>query len=185
MNRDMVLTPELVLSLQDEWEALKAIDLTKLAEEKEARKTKIERIIEDVSLGKKLERRVGKKREVKIGRPKLHWKTREANRKATKRKYYENTWKPRRQAETIELLQTAEGWYEHVTKYWKGERFGLIQWKRYLWPRLEGKVPVFKREDTKKGWTLDNVVMYESGTRNMLYCPEDLKLLKLGAISEI
>ncbi len=180
MNRDTLLTPELVLSLQDEWEALQKIDLGKLAEEKEARKTKIERIIEDVSLGKKLERRVGKKQEKKIGRPKLHWKTRIARRAATKRKYYQNTWKPRRAAETAEMLSTPEGWYKHITKWWKGEMFGLTQWKRYLWPRLEGKVPVFKRVDTKKGWTLDNVVMYESGTRNMLYCPEDLKLLKLG-----
>lgn len=179
--KDTGLTPELVLSLQDEWEALNAIDLTKLAEEKEARKTKIDRIIEDAALGKKLERRIGKKKETKIGRPKLHWKTRIARRAATKKKYYENTWRPRRKAELAEALTTAEGWYGHITKEWKGEVFGLTQWKRHLWPRLEGRVPVFKREDTKKGWTLDNVVMYESGTRNVMYCPEDLKLAKLGA----
>lgn len=183
MKQTEGLSPELVLSLQDDWEALQAIDLTKLAEEKEARETKIEKLIKDVKLGKKLERQFGKKKP--IGRPKLHWKTRIARRAATKRKYYQNTWKPRRQAELVATLSTPEGWYEHVTKLWKGEVFGLTQWKRYLWPRLEGRVPVFKREDTKKGWTLDNVVMYESGTRNMLYCPEDLKLLRLGAVSEI
>lgn len=179
--KDTILTPELALALQEDWELLQAIDLSKLAEEKEARKTKLEKLVEDVALGKKLERRIGKKRETKIGRPKLHWKTRLARRAATKKKYYEQTWRPRRKAELAEQLTTAEGWYAHITKQWKGEVFGLTQWKRHLWPRLEGKVPVFKREDTKKGWTLDNVVMYESGTRNVLYCPEDRELAKLGA----
>lgn len=182
MKDNTWLTPELALSLQDEWEALQSINLEGLAQEKEARKTKMEKLVEDVALGKKLERQIGRKREVKIGRPKLHWKTREARRAATKRKYYEQTWRPRRKAELAEQLTTAEGWYRHIIKKWKGEVFGLTQWKRHLWPRLEGRVPVFKREDTKKGWTLDNVVMYESGTRNVLYCPEDMALKKLGAI---
>jgi len=181
MKDDRELSPDLVLALQADWDAIMGIDLGKVAEEAEARKTKIERIIADVKLGKKLERKFGEKKP--IGRPKLHWKTRAARRAATKRKYYQNTWKPRRAAETAELLTTAEGWYEHITKKWKGDRFGLIQWKRYLWPRLEGRVPVFKRVDTKKGWTLDNVMMYESGSTKMLYCPEDMALIKLGHTS--
>lgn len=178
MKERELLTAEDALAMQEHIEAILSIDLSALAQEKEARKTSIEKLVEDVKLGNKLKRQFGKKKP--IGRPKLHWKTREARRKQTKAKYYQNTWKPRRQQETAELLTSAEGWYKHITKYWKGEMFGLTQWKRWLWPRLNGKVPVFKREDTKKGWTLDNVVMYESGTKNILYCPEDMALIKLG-----
>jgi len=174
------LSPEDVLALQHAWEEIERIDLSALEKEKEARKTGMERLLEDVKLGKKLERKFGEKRPV--GRPKLHWKTKIARRAATKRKYYQDTWKPRRTAEIVSNLETCEGWYKHITRLWKGEVFGPKQWEKHLWPLLEGRVPVFKRVDTKKGWTLDNVMMFESGTRNMLYCPEDLKLKKLGAI---
>lgn len=180
MEDNRGISPDDALMIQRLWEEIQSINLEEVEKEREAKKTSIEKLLEDVKLGKKLERKFGEKRPV--GRPKLHWKTRVARRAATKRKYYQDTWKPRRKAELAEQLQTAEGWYEHITKQWKGEKFGLIQWKRYLWPKLEGRVPVFKRVDTKKGWTLDNVVMYESGTRNMMYCPEDLQLMKLGAI---
>lgn len=173
------LSPEDVLLLQEHIEAIMAIDLSKLAEEKEARKTSIEKLVEDVKLGNKLKRQFGKKRPP--GRPKLHWKTRAARRAETKAKYYQQTWKPRRQAELAKDLTTAEGWYKHITKQWKGEKLGPRQWKDVLWPLLQGRVPVFKRDDTSKGWTLDNVVMYESGTRNVIYTPEDRKLKKLGA----
>lgn len=174
------LRPEDVLALEAQWEALMAIDLTALEKEKEARKTSIEKLIEDVKLGNKLVRQFGKKKP--IGRPKLHWKTRIKNRAATKSKYYANTWKPKRKAELAQELTTPKGWYEHITRQWKGEVFGYRQWVKYLWPRLEGRVPVFKRDDTKKGWTLDNVVMYESGTRNVLFTPEDYALLRSGDV---
>lgn len=173
-----MLSPEDALALQSVWEAIQGIDLQELEKEKEARKTDVQKLLDNVKLGKALERKFGQKK--KIGRPKLHWKTKAKRRRETKSRYYQNTWKPRRQAELVEELTTWQGWYKHITKYWKGEMMGPRQWKEHLWPRLNGKVPVFKRDDTKKGWTLDNVVMYESGTRNILWCPEDLALAKLN-----
>lgn len=178
---DKGMDPALVQELQELFNQLDKIDLSALEKEQEQRKTSIERIIEDVKLGNRLVRQAAKRRPP--GRPKLHWKTRIANRKKTKAKYYQNTWKPRRAAETAERMLTPEGWYEHITLYWKGERFSLEEWLTVLWPRLEGKVPAFKRDDVKKGWTLENVCMFESGTSKLLYCPEDWKLAKLGAIS--
>lgn len=178
MVGDKGLSPELVLELQAVFDQLKGIDLSKLDEEIEQRKTKIEKLTEDVALGNKWERRLHKKKPV--GRPKLHWKTREANRKATRKKYYENTWKPRRKNELVEELKTSEGWYKHITRLWKGEVMTLEEWEEWLWPKLEGRVPVFKRDDTKKGWTLDNVSMYESRTGVLISSSEDYKLKLLG-----
>lgn len=178
MVGDKGLDPELVVELQRTFEQLQSIDLSKLDEEIEARKTKIEKLSEDVALGKKWERRLHKKRSP--GRPKLHWKTREARRAATKKRYYENKWKPRRQKEMAEELKTAEGWYKHITRLWKGDRLTLEEWKEYLWPKLNGRIPVFKRDDTKKGWTLDNISMYESGTGALISSSEDYKLQALG-----
>lgn len=174
----MEMDVSLVLELQRLSEQLAQIDLTKLEEEKERRKTKIEKLSEDAALGRKLERRFGEKRGP--GRPKLHWKTRMARRKATKKKYYDQKWKPRRQKELAEELKTVEGWYAHITRLWKGERFSFEEWETELWPLLKGRVPTFKRDDTSLGWTLDNVCMYESGTRNLIYSPETLKLRDLG-----
>lgn len=178
MVGDKGLTPELALELQRMFEQLKDIDLSKLDEEIEQRKTKIEKLTEDVALGKKWERRLHKKRPP--GRPKLHWKTREANRKATRKKYYDNVWKPRRQIELAEELKTAEGWYKHITRLWKGEKMTLEEWEEHLWPKLEGRIPVFKRSDTKKGWTLDNVSMFESRTGVLISSCEDYKLKAMG-----
>ena len=59
---DRGLTPELALELQATFEKLQQIDLSKLDEEIEQRKTKIEKLTEDVALGKKWERRLHKKR---------------------------------------------------------------------------------------------------------------------------
>lgn len=176
------MTGEEALALQAIWEEIQGIDLSAIEAERERRKTSIERIVEDVKLGKSFERKLARKNPV--GRPKLHWKTRIANRKATKAKYYQNTWKPRRKAELAEQLTTSKGWYEHCKEQWKGEVMGYRQWNTHIWPMLKGRVPVFKRDDTKKGWTLDNVVVYESGTRNVICTPEDYKLRLMGAYSE-
>ena len=73
-----------------------------------------------------------------------------------------------------------EGWYKHITRLWKADRMTFEQWEQELWPKLEGRIPVFKRDDTKKGWTLDNVSMYESGTGVLISSSEDYKLKKLG-----
>lgn len=173
------LTAEEALLLQQVWEEVNAIDLSVVEKERQAKLSNMEKLLEDAKLGKKLERKFGEKR--KPGRPKLHWKTRAANRKLTKSKYYQNTWKPRRTAEIVEQLSSPEGWYEYVTKRWKGEVFGKRQWMKYLWPKLEGRVPVFKRLDTSRGFTMDNIIMYESGSRNILFCPEDYELAKMNA----
>lgn len=172
------LDVKLVLELQEMFDQLKHINLEKLDEEIESRKTKIQKLSEDVALGKKWERRLHKKKPP--GRPKLHWKTREARRAATKKRYYENKWKPRRQAEMAEELLTPEGWYKRITRLWKGEVMTQQEWEEHLWPKLEGRVPVFKRDDTKKGWTLDNVSMYESETGVLISSSEDYKLKALG-----
>lgn len=178
MIGDKGIDAALALELQAMFEQLKGIDLSKLDEEIEMRKTKIEKLTEDLELGKKWERRLHKKRP--RGRPKLHWKTREANLKRRKKKYYENVLKPRRARELAEELRTVEGWYKHITRLWKGERMTFEQWEQELWPKLEGRIPVFKRDDTKKGWTLDNVSMYESGTGVLISSSEDYRLKKLG-----
>lgn len=168
--------------LQQMFEKIGAVDLEAVQERIELSKTALDRALDDVKLGGKMKRILAKK--AKPGRPRLHHKTRAARKKVRKADWWLHREKPRRQARLALELRTAEGWYKYLMESWRKQKIkgnmSEEDWSGTLWPLLEGKLPVFRRRDTSKGMTLDNVTMYESGTRNVLFCPDEYKLKLLG-----
>ena len=177
------IKPEDAVWAQQMWEKFEDVNLEEVLRRAELSKTALDRAIEDVSVGRKMKRVLAKK--ARIGRPPLHPKVRKASRRKQKAQWYVLREKPRRTALIVKQLQSGEGWYDYLKTSWRKQKikggFSKEEWLEVLYPLLEGgKIPVFRRKDTSKGMTLDNITMYESGTRNVLFCSEEYKLKLLG-----
>jgi hypothetical protein len=171
------LSPEEILSLLGTLEKITDINLDTLENQRFEALRPVDRLVEDLRNDKKLRR--GPKG---MGRPKAkrqHWKTL----RKKKRIYHAVRGKRLKMEALAEKLTTPEGWYEHVTYKWKREghtMFTLDEWVNVIWPDLGGRVPYFNRYDTGKGFTLDNVVVYEAGTNKVLFDGMEHRMKKLG-----
>lgn len=177
------IKPEDAVWAQQMWEKLDKLNLEDVLRRAELSKTALDRALDDVKMGKKMKRVLANK--ARIGRPPLHHKTRKARAKKRRRDLWMLKEKPRRQAALVEELKTGEGWFKYLKESFRKQKiksyFTEKEWLDVLYPLLEGgKIPVFRRIDTSKGMTLDNITMYESGTRNVIFCSEDYKLKLLG-----
>jgi hypothetical protein len=115
------------------------------------------------------------------GRPlkKLHWKTKAARRK----NYLHTIHYPRMKDRLAEQLTTGEGWYRYLTAGWRKHKqeYRLTQeeFMEQIYPRLNGRVPVFYRYSLKKPISLDNCYVLGED-RSVLWDGAEYKLERLG-----
>lgn len=108
-----------------------------------------------------------------------HWRVR----RRREREYYHAKTRAKRIDGKIKLLSTPEGWYAWVTKKWKGvEHFTLEEWLGVIWPAMDGRVPYFTRYDTGRGYTLDNLLVREDKTGDVIFDGKEYLLRRLGYI---
>ncbi len=110
---------------------------------------------------------------------KLHWKT-----KASRRKNYLHTIHyPRMKARLAEQLTTGEGWYSYLVTGWKRHkqdyRLTREEFLQHIYPRLNGRVPVFYRYSLKKPISLENVYVLGED-RSVLWDGAEYRLIRLG-----
>lgn len=130
------------------------------------------------------------------GRPKPRKTRRQLREEAKARRaktnyYYENKKRPRRAAREAELLGSdrAEGWWSILSRKnastWsrkEGWDITLEEWKEAIGSSLDTGVPVVLRYNTKKPWTLDNIYLMDTETRNVLWDGKEWSLRKAGYI---
>lgn len=130
-----------------------------------------------------LERKIKRKSKRKVGRPKLHWKERKRREREQRARWYRTRQKPRDIAATLDSV-TKGGWYERVRLNWRKHKvpFEITQeeWSTHIAPTLEGRVPYVERINCTLGIRLDNVVVYDRSTREVLYDGTQYTLDTLG-----
>jgi hypothetical protein len=173
---------------------ISAIDLDKLDVERYEALRPVDRLIEDLQSDKKVrEWKVKPKKKTKPHRhsPKCkgncrnrcgsgHWtakRKKERDYSKSRRGYLRN-WR-------ADKIRTAKGMYSLVVLDWrkKGKPFlSLEEWETVLYPLLDGRVPSFTRYDTEEGFTLENTVMADLDTGNIIFDGKEYILRKLGYI---
>lgn len=178
-TKEKETSPEDVLELLRTLEKINDINLDRLSTEKFEALRPVDQLVETLKRDKTLRR--GPKDRSMGTRKKVHWKTK---RRKWREQYHRNG-KRYRLAKIEKQLSSPEGWYEYLIFEWKKDKvdfFTREEWLEVIWPALGGKVPYFNRYDTKKGFTLDNVVVYETGTRKVLFDGKEHLLRKMGYI---
>lgn len=153
------------------------IDLGKIEIEKEAKLTPQEKMIRDLKANRHIKRMLKGKGRYKAN---LHWKTKAAR----NRKYWNEIGNPRRRARIAETLNTGEGWYKYLVDRWRIHRTEVRltqdEWLSEIYPLLEGRVPIFRRYDTRKPVALDNVLVRDQDTGSVIFDGAEYRLRKLG-----
>lgn len=165
------------LELVELLDRLRGISLTDLAVEQRAGLTPQERMIEDLTNNKSVQRSLrDKSGGTRAKKPKPHWKT-EAKRRKLR---YANYLKPKRIKEKALRLTTAEGWWEEQSLIWRNEaakkrdtsfvpKVTQEEFCEVLYPAFVGRVPIFKRLDTSKGVSLENLYIVDVDTDQVLF----------------
>jgi hypothetical protein len=171
------MSPSDALMLSDLLDQLKGIDLNQTASVMDA--TPVDRLISDLKNNKTVSRALKGKGRYKAN---LHWKTKAHRRKA----YYAEVGAPRRRRKIAEQLTTAEGWFAYLVTGWKIHRtpftLTLEEWVTQLYPVTVGRgyVPVFQRYNTRRPVSLDNVIVRDAESREVLFDGAEYSLNKLG-----
>lgn len=181
------MSPTEALEMAELLEKLKGIDLNKV-ETPAAVDTPVDQMIRNLKNNKTVTRALKGKGRYKAN---LHWKT-----KAHKnRKYYAEVGAPRRRARLAELLTTPEGWYEYVVANWKRHRIPyrltLEEFLEHVYPGMcrntDGtfaerarNVPVFRRYNTRKPMALNNMIVRDMDTGEVLFDSTEYVMKKLG-----
>lgn len=177
------MTAEEALELERVLSVIKGIDLDRAIEQKQAEMLPVERAIARLNNGGSLVRRAKAK---SVRKKKAHWKTRQARKRAENQLYYARRLKDRRREELAEKLKTAEGWWEHVSGTWKRKRVGLKitkeEWLTEVWPKVEGRIFITYRYNTKEAMSLGNMLVKDSDTDNVLFDGKEYALRKNGYI---
>jgi hypothetical protein len=154
------LTSEDVLDINEILSKIERIDLDKIQIEREEKKDDVTKLIEKMSKNETVRRIVTGK-----GRPKgrAHWKARRHRR----RDYDRKVAYPKKKEKLAATLVNPEGWYAYLIRGWQMKKIPigltLEEFTEHLYPFiLEGKVPTFRRYDTKKGLTLGNLIMRDT-----------------------
>lgn len=170
------MSAEDALELAELLGKLKGIDLDAIKAEEE---TAVTRLVKDLRNNKTVSRALKGKGRYKAN---LHWKTKAHKRRA----YYAEVGAPRRREKIAEQLTTPEGWYEYLTVGWHRHkvpyRLTLEEWLSTLYPLTvgRGKVPVFKRYNTRRPMALDNVIVRDMDSREVLFDGADWKMQQMG-----
>lgn len=160
-------------------EALEKVSIETLLAKKEEQKTDLDKLVDKLKAGGKLDRAI---RKAKQKKRKQHWRT--AKRK--RRQYYEAVASPRRKQKLAEQLTTAEGWWEHITSSWKRKKQTVLltedEWHNVLWPALAGHVFIVQRYDPAKPISLDNIYVTRTATGEVLFDGKEHLLRMLGYV---
>ncbi len=169
---------------------LSNISLADLAREQREELTPQQRMIEDLQNNKHLRRGLTSKQgKGRTPKPKPHWRILAKKRKA----HYANYLKPRRTKEKARNLSTAEGWWKEQSLVWYNETkkkrstshpstITKEEFCEVLYPAFEGRIPIFKRFDTTKGVSVDNLYIVDVDTGKVLFDGAEHSLRCLGYI---
>lgn len=170
------LPVEEVLAMQALAERLSEINLDKIIERKLNKKPEMSKARE-AKLEMKIKRTLKPK---KPGRPKLHWRTKEARRK----KYRVEVARPRRLKMESEQWQTGEGWFAYMSKQWRQNKYPveltLDQWLEHVYPKCKDRVFTVQRYIKKKPIRLDNIIVMASEDRTVLFDGKEFTLEQAG-----
>ena len=164
------------------------VDLDKVQEVERSQLPQMEQLIISLEEGgdfiRKMKDRTG------VGRtrstPKVHHSTLRARRRKKYRDYYHTKGRVLRRQATAKLLSTPEGWWKHITQKWREKGVEVLmteeEWLTVVWPTLEGNVPVITRYNPGLPISLDNLLVYKSNSRTVLFDGKEWKLKELGYI---
>jgi hypothetical protein len=175
------MTGEEALELERVLSIINGIDLDKAIEQKQAQMLPMDRALARLNNGGQLVRRAKAK---KAKRKKLHWRTKEARKRAENQQYYVRRGKDNRRKALAEKLTSAEGWWEHVSGSWK--RKGLKvevtgeEWKEAVWPVVEGRLFITYRYNCKEPMSLKNMIVKDTEDGAVLFDGKEHELKKLG-----
>lgn len=176
MGKDKV-RPEDVLEMNDLLRKIGEIDLGQVAVEKEARKTDLERMLDELATNRKVRRII----KGKSSKP-LSWQAKRKRR----REWARNVGYPRKKAKLAIELTTPEGWWKFLVHYWRRKKITLAlkeeEFYEHIYPLIEkGNVPIFQRYENKGKISLDNLIV--RNTRGeVLWEGAEWKLRKLGYV---
>lgn len=181
-KKDREISPEDALEMARVLEQIQRIDLDKVAEEREQAKAPLDRLVEDLKAGRDMKRALVRK----TARPKrLHWSQKRNRRRRYERTRYHEVLKPKRKAELAVKLKTSEGWWEVATKSWRRMKVEVLLTREEFevmapsWLE-KGRVPIFVRYDASKPVSLDNLMVRDNETREVLWDGKEWLLSKLG-----
>lgn len=170
---------EEALALNELLGRLSSISLTDLAQERRDGLTPQDRMLADLRDGKETQVRAlrgktgdGRKRK----KPKDHWRVAAKKRKL----YYATTIKPWRSKQKARNLVTGAGWYLEQMVLWKAEArkkrdtshmpsISEEEFVTHIYPHFVGRLPVFRRLDTSKGVSLENLYVVDCDTEAVLF----------------
>jgi hypothetical protein len=174
------MTPEEAMEYADLIRKLNAIDLDKVQDEKRAALSPMERLVADLGENKDVARRLKGKRK------KTHWKKAKRLKREYDRTRYREVLKPQRKKELAEKLTTAEGWWEYLNRNWRWLKTPVTmtqeEWTEVVWPRLNGRVPVFFRYNTKEPISLANIVVKCTETREVMFDGQEWDMIRMGYV---
>ena len=180
MAKDKKMTTEELLEASEILQRIMGIDLNKVELERYEALRPVDKLIEDLKQDKALQRGPKAKGLPRV-RKKVHWRTK----RRRNREYYHAKTKWKNLEKRAESLKTGEGWYAHVILKWDQRgipHFTLEEWLEVIYPLLEGRVPYFTRYDTGKGYVLDNILVREDKTGDVVFDGKEWLLKKLGYI---
>lgn len=151
-----------------------------MEEEKRNALSPIDRLVEDLKANKDVARKLAgkKKRE--------HWKRAKRKKREYDKNRYREHLKPQRKKELAEKLTTARGWWEYLNRNWRWLKTPVElteeEWNEVLYPAIYPRVPVFFRYDAKQPIRLDNLVVKDTETREVLFDGKEWLLRKQGYV---
>ena len=188
MSRKKQISPEEVIELQRTLDKLSQIDLDRVHEKEIESLPQLEQMLyaleNDKSFKRTLKSRQGTGRDRKT--PKLHHNTRIARSRKYKRDYYHAKGRLQERRKKAQLLSTPEGWYKYLRKKWQERKVEVKlteqQWCDIIWPELKGNVPIVTRYNTGKAASIDNLLIYKNGTRDVLFDGKEWFMKEQGYI---
>lgn len=171
VKRKRGIDPDEALEMERVLRKISEMDLEKIAERKYNELSPMDRMVEDLKANKEVGRALRYKKKAKA-KPK-HW----TQKKAAKRKYdrtrYREVLKPKRKRERAELLQSGAGWWEYQNRIWAQNgvevRMTEEEFTTVVYPAFGGRVPVLERYDKTRGISLDNLLVRDSDTREVIW----------------
>lgn len=188
MAKRKEVSVEDVLTIEEMLRKISSVDLDMVQQAERAQLPQMEQLILSLEEGgdivRKMKDRTGNGR--KRSTPKEHHNTRIARRRRKDREYYHSTKKHQRKKALAAQLRTPEGWWAHINKLWRQSKvpvqLTLEEWVSVVWPALDGNVPVITRYNPGLPIQLDNLLIYKSNTRDVLFDGKEYHLRTLGFI---
>ncbi|HEY9818748.1 MAG TPA: hypothetical protein V6D20_23515 [Candidatus Obscuribacterales bacterium] len=153
--------------------------------------TPLDGLVAELKNNRVLRRKLTSKHVVRAKKPAVHWK----KAKRLRRERYQDVLKPQRNAKKASSLTTPEGWWKEASLNWrknamKGRESSIPptiteeEFTEVIYPCFaeKGRVPIFKRLDTSKGVSLENLHVIDMDTEETLFDGSEYSLRLKGYI---